>query len=92
MLIFDLYQGHMVKKKFYFVWVHSIIVATQPKLLTVERCSFKCMSVYQNLELIKRPARDACLCMGKLQAPPAAPALPAPAALPAPHYAFLITL
>ena len=35
---------------------------------------------------IKRPARDACLCMGDLQAPPA---LPAPAA---PHFVFLITL
>ena len=33
--------------------------------------------------LIKRPARDACLCMGDLQAP-AAPA--------APHFVFLITL
>ena len=30
--------------------------------------------------LIKRPARDACLCMGDLQAPPA------------PHFVFLITL
>ena len=38
---------------------------------------------------IKRPARDACLCMGELQAPPAPPA---PAAPPAPHFVFLITL
>ena len=30
--------------------------------------------------VIKRPARDACLCMGELQAPPA------------PHFVFLITL
>ena len=30
--------------------------------------------------LFKRPARDACLCMGELQAPPA------------PHFVFLITL
>ena len=30
--------------------------------------------------LIKRPARDACLCMGELLAPPA------------PHFVFLITL
>ena len=29
---------------------------------------------------IKRPARDACLCMGDLQVPPA------------PHFVFLITL
>ena len=33
--------------------------------------------------LIKRPARDACLCMGELLAPPAPPA---------PHFVFLITL
>ena len=36
--------------------------------------------------IIKRPLRDACLCMGELQAPPA------PAAPPAPHFVFLITL
>ena len=36
--------------------------------------------------LIKRPSRDACLCMGDLQAPAAPPALPAP------HFVFLITL
>ena len=33
--------------------------------------------------LFKRPARDACLCMGELQAPPAPPA---------PHFVFFITL
>ena len=33
--------------------------------------------------IIKRPTRDACLCMGELPAPPA---------LPAPHFVFLITL
>ena len=38
---------------------------------------------------IKRPARDACLCMGELLAPPAPPA---PAAPPALHFVFLITL
>ena len=37
-------------------------------------------------KFIKRPARDACLCMGELLAPPA------PAAPPAPHFVFLITL
>ena len=37
-------------------------------------------------DLIKRIARDACLCMGDLQAPPAPPA---PAA---PYFVFLITL
>ena len=36
--------------------------------------------------IIKRPTRDACLCMGDLQAPPA------PVAPPAPHFVFLITL
>ena len=45
----------------------------------------KLKSAYNSL-IIKRPARDACLCMGELQAPPA---LPAPAA---PHFVFLITL
>ena len=39
--------------------------------------------------IIKRPARDACLCMGEPQVP-AAP--PAPATPPAPHFVFLITL
>ena len=36
-------------------------------------------SAYISL-IIKRPARDACLCTGELQAPPA------------PHFVFLITL
>ena len=39
--------------------------------------------------IIKRPLRDTCLCMGELLAPPAPPA---PAAPPAPHFVFLITL
>ena len=39
--------------------------------------------VWASLMLFKRPARDACLCMGELQAP---------AAPPAPHFVFLITL
>ena len=38
------------------------------------------------LLLFKRPTRDACLCMGDLQAPPA------PVAPAAPHFVFLITL
>ena len=42
--------------------------------------------------VIKRPARDACLCMGELPAPPAPPAPAAPPAPPAPHFVFLITL
>ena len=45
--------------------------------------------------IIKRPARDACLCMGEHLAPPAPPAPaapPAPPAPPAPHFVFLITL
>ena len=32
------------------------------------------------MDFIKRPTRDACLCMGDLKAPPA------------PHFVFLITL
>ena len=35
---------------------------------------------FNQLTEIKRPARDACLCMGELPAPPA------------PHFVFLITL
>ena len=35
------------------------------------------------MNFIKRPTRDACLCMGELQAL---------LALPAPHFVFLITL
>ena len=55
-------------------------------------CSFKCILFsflllssisLRLLHLIKRPTRDACLCMGELQAP---------AAPPAPHFVFLITL
>ena len=38
------------------------------------------MLVSSQHNLVKRPARDACLCMGELQAPPA------------PHFVFLITL
>ena len=38
------------------------------------------------MTLIKRPTRDACLCMGDLQAPAA------PVAPPAPRFVFLITL
>ena len=41
-------------------------------------CPLDRVLTYKNL--IKRPARDACLCMGELQAPPA------------PHFVFLITL
>ena len=48
----------------------------------------KLKSAYNSV-IIKCPARDACLCMGELPAPPA-PA--APPALPAPHFVFLITL
>ena len=41
-------------------------------------CPLDRVLTYKNL--IKRPVRDACLCMGELQAPPA------------PHFVFLITL
>ena len=37
MLIFDFYQGHMMKNKF--LQVHSLIIAAQPKLLTVGGCN-----------------------------------------------------
>ena len=47
------------------------------------------MTIFGHYYFIKRPARDACLCMGELQAPPAPAAPPAP---PAPHFVFLITL
>ena len=56
---------------------------------------FVCWFLDVNPQLIKRPARDACLCMGELLAPPAPPAPAAPAAPPAPpapHFVFLITL
>ena len=59
----------------------------------VSNCPLDRVLTYKNL--IKRPARDACLCMGELQAPPAPPAPaapPAPPAPPAPHFVFLITL
>ena len=36
--------------------------------------------MYSSFIVIKRPARDACLCMGDIQAPPAL------------HFVFLITL
>ena len=36
--------------------------------------------IFSVIFLFKRPARDACLCMGELPAPPA------------PHFVFLITL
>ena len=45
-------------------------------------CNFFTMTLL-SLMRIKRPTRDACLCMGDLQAP---------AAPPAPHFVFLITL
>ena len=57
----------------------------------------KCLIQYLSKQhilhlLVKRPARDACLCMGELPAPPAPPAPAAPPAPPAPHFVFLITL
>ena len=56
---------------------------------------YRFASVLRCVGLVKRPARDACLCMGELLAPPAPPAPaapPAPPAPPAPHFVFLITL
>ena len=51
-------------------------------LLQGQTRTAKLKSAYNSL-IIKRPARDACLCMGDLQAS---------AAPPAPHFVFLITL
>ena len=51
-------------------------------LLQGQMRTAKLKSAYNSF-IIKRPLRDACLCMGDLQAP---------AALPAPHFVFLITL
>ena len=54
--------------------------------LEVKMRVFSRQMTYCSMTLVKRPARDACLCMGELPAPPA------PAAPPAPHFVFLITL
>ena len=53
--------------------------------------SYRCVVLLKIkiVKIIKRPTRDACLCMGELPAPLAPPA---PAAPPAPHFVFLITL
>ena len=56
-----------------------------PLLAAILDFTSSCLT-QEDLELNKRPARDACLCMGELPAP-AVP--PAPAA---PHFVFLITL
>ena len=60
---------------------HSSLVAYFNFLLFSDTVELKRKSVA--VYFIKRPARDACLCMGELQAP---------AAPPAPHFVFLITL
>ena len=51
-----------------------------------------CTYFWAAIKIVKRPARDACLCMGELLAPPAPAAPAAPPAPPAPHFVFLITL
>ena len=51
---------------------------TDVKSTTKKFFFFKYMNIF--IYFIKRPARDACLCMGDLQAPLA------------PHFVFLITL
>ena len=64
-----------------------------PRDKEIPNSSGDCLKWWSSV--IKRPARDACLCMGELQAPPAPPAPaapPAPPAPPAPHFVFLITL
>ena len=67
---------------------NKIIMYVENFLLSI----FKCSSLQFFVKFIKRPTRDACLCMGELQAPPAPPAPAAPPAPPAPHFVFLITL
>ena len=57
---------------------HKIVPENIPLPFSCPNCI---TAIIQNV--IKRPARDACLCMGELQAP---------AAPPAPHFVFLITL
>ena len=57
------------------------------EFLYVSTSNRSCLQLSRDLKVgelmtlvIKRPARDACLCMGELPAPPA------------PHFVFLITL
>ena len=57
---------------------NSLIIGPRPLVQGQTRIA-KRKSAYNSL-IIKRPLRDACLCMGDLQAPPA------------PHFVFLITL
>ena len=61
-------------------WEFSDVVRVElGPLLQGQTRTVKLKSAY-SLLIIKRPARDACLCMGELPAPPA------------PHFVFLITL
>ena len=78
-----------------FVVQYAMLIIVYIELLLSKYFSIIAYFVSQYAVLIvvvKRPARDACLCMGELQAPPAPPAPAAPPAPPAPHFVFLITL
>ena len=66
-----------------FLWGIAYIFADFGGVLNVLLTGVCSRSLCQQLNFVKRPARDACLCMGELPAPPA---------LPAPHFVFLITL
>ena len=55
-------------------------LVSQNYLFTIAQEIVKNKLKFVKQNLIKRPLRDACLCMGDLQAPPA------------PHFVFLITL
>ena len=69
----------------------SVLIQGNSNYVTIET-SCIVENLCKSLEIkciFKRPAREACLCMGELPAPPAPAALPAP---PAPHFVFLITL
>ena len=43
LLAFDLYQGHMIKSKFFLV--HPLVIPAKPKLHTVGGCYLKYMLV-----------------------------------------------
>ena len=59
--------------------MYFVIYSQQILITEMIHLNYVLFCIFVNL-VIKRPTRDACLCMGELQAPPA------------PHFVFLITL
>ena len=59
------------------ILVTEMLVAFTQNLLKLHPMYNTFSSLSMSTTLVKRPARDACLCMGEL---------------PAPHFVFLITL